>query len=69
MTLGTQIRTYSGDIYKVPIGQEHEIEVYRSAVEAIERNRQRPVPLSEYEPALETMIKYETGETGWQFID
>lgn len=63
------IRTYSGDDYEVPTGQEHEIEGYRAAVEVIKRNRIRPVPEDEHERALEIMMEFEEGHTGWRYID
>jgi hypothetical protein len=53
------IRTFSGDRYVVPTGQEHEIDDYSKAVEIIKQNRRTPVAKEVYNKALATMKKYE----------
>jgi hypothetical protein len=63
------IRTFSGDRYVVPTGQEHEIDDYSKAVEIIKQNRRTPVAKEVYNKALATMKKYEEGRTGWKFVD
>ena len=64
-----QIRTYSGDLYEVPDGRHHEIVDYRNAVDVIKMNRRSPLSHAVYKTALDIMKKYETGDTGWHFLD
>ena len=44
------IKSYSGDTYKIPDGQEHEYKEYLKAVAKKDEKE---------------MMRFETGETGW----
>lgn len=52
--MATTIRSFSGDYFVVPAGQEKEIEEYEAACEDGDET---------------TMLRFEEGSTGWMYME